>query len=113
MAMGKRHKQALLLCEESEVELNEDLVEKMTPDKADLDQEARVDLLSRLGKLCKKQGLFQLACKKFTQAGDKLRAVKALVKSGDTEKVVFFATTARQPEIYVIAANYLQVQYSN
>lgn len=37
-----------------------------------------------------------------------MKAMKALLKSGDTEKISFFAGTARQPEIYVLAANYLQ-----
>jgi intraflagellar transport protein 140 len=35
-------------------------------------------------------------------------AMKALLKSGDTEKIVFFANVSRQREIYVMAANYLQ-----
>merc|ERR1719399_626814 len=70
--------------------------------------ELRAELLNKLARLCKKQGSFQLACKKFTQAGDKLKAMKSLLKSGDTEKVIFFAGTARQPEIYVLAGNYLQ-----
>lgn len=34
--------------------------------------------------------------------------MKALLKSGDTEKIIFFATVSRQQEIYVMAANYLQ-----
>lgn len=34
--------------------------------------------------------------------------MKALLKSGDTEKIVFFANVSRQREIYVMAANYLQ-----
>ncbi|CAG2068982.1 unnamed protein product, partial [Timema podura] len=34
--------------------------------------------------------------------------MKALLKSGDTEKIVFFANVSRQKEIYVMAANYLQ-----
>merc|ERR1719399_2292919 len=70
--------------------------------------ELRAELLNKLARLCKKQGSFQLACKKFTQAGDKLKAMKSLLKSGDTEKIIFFAGTARQPEIYVLAGNYLQ-----
>ena len=37
-----------------------------------------------------------------------LQAMKALLKSGDTEKIVFFAGVSRQKEIYVMAANYLQ-----
>ena len=34
--------------------------------------------------------------------------MKALLKSGDTEKIVFFAGVSRQKDIYVMAANYLQ-----
>nr|CAD7423411.1 unnamed protein product [Timema monikensis] len=37
-----------------------------------------------------------------------VKAMKALLKSGDTEKIVFFANVSRQKEIYVMAANYLQ-----
>merc|ERR1719399_730401 len=70
--------------------------------------ELRAELLNKLARLCKKQGSFQLACKKFTQAGDKLKAMKSLLQSQDTEKIIFFAGTARQPEIYILAGNYLQ-----
>ena len=38
-----------------------------------------------------------------------IQAMKALLKSGDTEKIIFFAGVSRQKEIYVMAANYLQV----
>lgn len=34
--------------------------------------------------------------------------MKALLKSGDTEKIIFFANVSRQREIYIMAANYLQ-----
>ena len=34
--------------------------------------------------------------------------MKALLKSGDTERIVFFANVSRQKDIYVMAANYLQ-----
>lgn len=37
-----------------------------------------------------------------------VKAMKALLKSGDTEKIVFYANASRQKEIYVMAANYLQ-----
>lgn len=39
-----------------------------------MDAAARSEILARIAQLCKKQGTFQLACKKFTQAGDKLKA---------------------------------------
>lgn len=34
--------------------------------------------------------------------------MKALLKSGDTEKIIFFANVSREKEIYIMAANYLQ-----
>ena len=36
------------------------------------------------------------------------KAMKALLKSGDTERIVFFAQVSRQKDIYIMAANYLQ-----
>lgn len=34
--------------------------------------------------------------------------MKALLKSGDTEKIVFFANVSRNADIYILAGNYLQ-----
>lgn len=34
--------------------------------------------------------------------------MRALLKSGDTDKIMFFATHCRQKELYIMAANYLQ-----
>ena len=34
----------------------------------------------RIATVCKNQGSYHLACKKYTQAGDKMRAMKALLK---------------------------------
>lgn len=37
-----------------------------------------------------------------------IQAMKALLKSGDTEKILYFANVSRQREIYIMSANYLQ-----
>ena len=55
----------------------------------------RNNVLERLGEVCAMQRQFHLATKKFTQAGNKVQAMKALLKSGDTEKIIFFAGTIR------------------
>lgn len=34
--------------------------------------------------------------------------MKALLKSGDTDKIISFASISRHREIYIMAANYLQ-----
>ena len=107
------------------------LAEALTPAKGEdpTSEEARKALLMRIATVCKNQGSYHLACKKYTQAGDKMRAMKALLKvrvycnlctgnwtdgvfcllqSGDTEKICFFAGVSRQREIYIMSANYLQ-----
>jgi intraflagellar transport protein 140 len=66
-----------------------------------------VEVLVKLAKVLKKNRSYQLACKKYTQAGDKIRAIKCLILSGEIDKVIFFANTARDSEVYKLAANHL------
>lgn len=42
------------------------------------------------------------------QAGDRLKALKCLLKSGDTKSIVYYAGVSRSRDIYILAANYLQ-----
>lgn len=114
---------------EHNVQLTDDLVEKLTPEKGAVDEQQRIAILEKLGESLMTQGNYHLATKKFTQAGDKvcfgfgepirkkkewniycfqIKGMKSLLKSGDTEKIIFFANVSRQKEIYVMAANYLQ-----
>jgi len=108
LSISHQYEKAVDLCCTHDVQINEDMAERMTPDKNGMDPAKRAEVLMQMAKLCKKQGSFQLACKKFTQAGDKKKAMQSLLKSGDTEKIIFFAGTARQADIYVLAGNYLQ-----
>ncbi|CAG04347.1 unnamed protein product, partial [Tetraodon nigroviridis] len=89
--------------------ITEELAEKLTvTDCKDLPDETRKELLQRIAECCMRQGNYHLATKKYTQAGNKLKAMSALLKSGDTEKIVFFANVSRQRELFIMAANYLQ-----
>ncbi|OWF41021.1 intraflagellar transport protein 140 homolog [Mizuhopecten yessoensis] len=110
LAIGKKYWEALKICMDQHVEITEDLAEKLTPNKDDMgiDTMERVKILEAIAEVCMHQGQYHLATKKFTQAGNKIKAMKALLKSGDTEKITFFAGVSRQKEIYVMAANYLQ-----
>ncbi|XP_031832698.1 intraflagellar transport protein rempA isoform X2 [Nomia melanderi] len=111
LATGRKYIEALELMQQHNILLTEDLAEKMTLDKIDNDAERekiRISILERIGETAFEQGNYHLATKKFTQAGNKLRAMKALLKSGDTEKICFFAQVSRQREIYIMAGNYLQ-----
>lgn len=97
------------MCSDYDVALSEDLAERLTPPSdVEMDEEKRRDILTHLGYACLSQGLYHLACKKLTQAGDRINAMKALLRSGDTAKIVFFANVSKQRDIYLMAANYLQ-----
>ncbi|KAK1948293.1 Intraflagellar transport protein 140 [Phytophthora citrophthora] len=110
--LGNRTVEALDVCMQHDVKVTEEMAEKMTPPKGDdtspADKKRRTELLLKLAKCCKQQGSYHLATKKYTQAGNKLKAMKCLLKSGDTEKVVFFANVSRNAQIFILAANYLQ-----
>ncbi|XP_065539645.1 intraflagellar transport protein 140 homolog isoform X5 [Lathamus discolor] len=107
---AKKYHEALQLCLKQNLTITEEMAEKMTvsKDSKDLSEESRRELLEQIANCCMRQGNYHLATKKYTQAGNKLKAMRALLKSGDTEKIVFFAGVSRQREIYIMAANYLQ-----
>uniref|UniRef100_A0A182PVU1 Uncharacterized protein n=1 Tax=Anopheles epiroticus TaxID=199890 RepID=A0A182PVU1_9DIPT len=108
LANARQLARALTVCAENRVPVTETLAELLTPEKGDLGEGERVALLLRLGDILQEQGDYHAATKKFTQAGDRVRAMKSLLKSGDTEKIVFFTVVSRQKDVYVMAANYLQ-----
>jgi intraflagellar transport protein 140 len=81
------------------------ILPKKKGDKAHNDR--RIQQMHQVAKLTKKQGSYHLACKLYTQCGDKVKAMKALLKSGDTKKIIFFAGKCRTKSVFVLAANYL------
>ncbi|NXG36120.1 IF140 protein, partial [Dromaius novaehollandiae] len=107
---AKKYHEALQVCLKQNLTITEEMAEKMTisKDSKDLSEESRRELLEQIADCCMRQGNYHMATKKYTQAGNKLKAMRALLKSGDTEKIVFFAGVSRQREIYIMAANYLQ-----
>lgn len=48
------------------------------------------------------------ACSHIPKAGDRLKALKCLLKSGDTKSIIYYAGVSRSRDIYILAANYLQ-----
>ncbi|KAL0273238.1 UNVERIFIED_CONTAM: hypothetical protein PYX00_005959 [Menopon gallinae] len=103
LATAGKFSEAVALCVEHSVLLTEELAERLNPTGPE-----RNKLLIEIGECALAQSNYHLATKKFTQAGDKVRAMKALLKSGDTDKIIFLAGVSREKEVYVMAANYLQ-----
>uniref|UniRef100_A0A7E4V608 TPR_REGION domain-containing protein n=1 Tax=Panagrellus redivivus TaxID=6233 RepID=A0A7E4V608_PANRE len=109
LAYAKKYQEAINLCRERNVVVTEELAELLTPPKGEASTNAaRNALLTEVAKCCQHQGNYHFAAKKFTQAGNKIEAMRALLKSGDTPKIVLFTNTARNKDIYRMAGNYLQ-----
>lgn len=109
LANTKQYERALSICVDRGVPVTETLAESLTPSKEEMaDDQRRISILTQLGDILQQQGDYHTATKKFTQAGDRGRAMKCLLKSGDTEKIIFFAGMSRQRDVYIMAANYLQ-----
>jgi len=70
-------------------------------------KEKRKGILMRVAKLVKTQGDFKLGAKIYTMANEKIKGIKCLRKSGDVKAVMGFAQTARDPQVYILAGNYL------
>lgn len=105
------YSKALDLCVMHSVPLSDEAAEKMCPEKSSILGEMdpnQLNILLKVAKVLKRQGNYHLACKKYSQAGDKVKAMKCLLKSGDTQKICYFAGVSRNKDIYILAANYLQ-----
>ena len=107
--LGK-YEEALDIAEKYNVELNDKMVEKLIPEKGKdpMREQIRLGMLTRIAKLVQKNGNFQLACKLFTQAKQKVKAMQCLLQSNNTQKIMQYAQIAKNPEVYVLAANFLQ-----
>jgi intraflagellar transport protein 140 len=107
--MSGNYGEALEICLDNNVTLSEDIVDKMTPPKPQPGplKVAWAQTVTRLAQACLQQGLFQLACKKFSQAGDRIQAMQCLLKSGDMAKITYYAERVRKADVFILSANYL------
>eukprot|EP00727_Mastigamoeba_balamuthi_P001236 m51a1_g11109 putative intraflagellar transport protein 140 homolog (1388) ;mRNA; f:71491-76947 len=98
---------ALDICRAYNVPIMDEMADRMVPPETE-DPTRRTRILRAIAKVCDHQNNYGLSTRFYTMAKDTVKAMKVLLKSGDTEKIVFFASVSQQAEIYVMAANYLQ-----
>ncbi|KNE69154.1 hypothetical protein AMAG_14010 [Allomyces macrogynus ATCC 38327] len=104
--LARDYSTALQLCLDKKIELTEQWIDSAFPPGLP------ANVLVAIADACMAQGNYEVACKKYTQAGDKLSAVKALIKAGNVDQVIYFAgvSGAKIKDIYILAANFLQTR---
>lgn len=68
------------------------MAEAMTPDKNSSDVANRNAVILKIAKVCKQQGSYHISAKKFAEAGERTKAMKVLIKTRDTGKIIKFAS---------------------
>jgi len=106
---------AMDLAEQYKITLTESMAEGMTMEKklrGDKDYKShnqkRRTILTRMAALAQQQGEFNIATKKYAEAGNSKEAMVSLLQSGDTKRIITFAGLCRKKECFILAANYLQ-----
>lgn len=101
---------AIELLEANNIQLSVDAVKKLIPPKGQTEAEnnRRDKIITIIAKRLKQQGKYAAAAKLYMEVNLPVKALKSIILSGDTEKVIQFATLAKSPEAYILAANFLQ-----
>ena len=73
---SKQALKALELCLKYNIKMSEDMAEKLSA--ADVDNAEKLRILNKIAEVAYQQGHYHLATKKWTQAGNRLQAMKAL-----------------------------------
>ena len=89
---------AMDLAEQYKITLTESMAEGMTMEKklrGDKDYKShnqkRRTILTRMAALAQQQGEFNIATKKYAEAGNSKEAMVSLLQSGDTKRIITFA----------------------
>ena len=115
---------AMDLAEQYKITLTESMAEGMTMEKklrGDKDYKAhntkRRTILTRMAALAQLQGEFNIATKKYAEAGNSKEAMVSLLQSGDTKRIITFAgyasdqscaTSQSHPTNYIPACSRIQ-----
>lgn len=77
------------------------------PAKNASEETKRKEIMKLIADTCVKQGEYRLSSKLYTKLGNYVEGIKCLINLGAIDEVVTYATTARMPEIFILAGNFL------
>ncbi|OHS94926.1 hypothetical protein TRFO_38925 [Tritrichomonas foetus] len=103
-ALARQFNEVIELCNKHNIKLQNSVIQELSESKAD------PEVMKRFAALCEQQGAFQTAATLYIKFKDHLSAMKALARTGDTDKVVKFANLIKKRETYILAANFIMTQ---
>lgn len=87
------------------INLDESLMNKLEYFTVNQNNERLIEMFAELSL---QRGNYSVAARLYSKIGNREESVKALIRSGNTDKVIQFANVARDRTVFKIAANFLQ-----
>ncbi|OTF78415.1 hypothetical protein BLA29_004051 [Euroglyphus maynei] len=88
------------------IDLNDEIMEKLELFVSK--HSNNESLMNTIAELCLEKGDYQLAAKLFNKLGKRIDSIKALIRTGQSDKIIQFANVARDRMVFKLAANFLQ-----
>jgi intraflagellar transport protein 140 len=105
----KDYNVSIKICENHKIRITLQTANAIIEDlESETNQPNKLELIGRLAKLLMMQGDFEPSHQIFVKLGNLKKAMKCLIKMGVKDRVIEFANTCRMPELYILAANFLQ-----
>ena len=105
----KDYENAMKICENHKVKISQETANSMKDDlEKEKDNKIKQELTSRLAKLLMTQGDFEMAHDIYVKMDNLKKAMKCYIKMVDKNKVIEFAQICRNPELFILAANFLK-----
>lgn len=91
LVIGQQYSQVLRICEERNIKITGELIDKFEFPKS-LSPNVKKEIFIKIADICYSQGSYHLASKQYALAGDRTKAIASLLKSGDKDKIITFAS---------------------
>ncbi|XP_075591572.1 intraflagellar transport protein rempA [Dermatophagoides farinae] len=88
------------------IDLNDQIMEKL--EQFVSKHSNNQSLMNTIAELCLEKGNYQLAAKLYNKIGKRVDSIKALIRTGQSDKIIQFANVARDRTVFKLAANFLQ-----
>jgi len=100
--LARKYDVVLDLCNQHTIKIPKQTLQELSTEDAD------PLVLKQFASLCQQQNEFSIAAQLYVGLKENVAAMKCLIRSGDTSRVIKFAKRLRMRETYILAANYLQ-----
>lgn len=100
-ALARHFDEVMELCNKHNIRLPSSVLHELAESQTD------PEFIRRFATLCEQQTAYQIAASLYVKLKDPISALKALIRAGDTDKIIKLAKLVRKRECFILAANFI------